>query len=86
MRLVFEQKGVFAAKDAAEQWCRDNGVSFGSSQVGAPRALFRGNCIVSKWRNLSAEERASCDGTMSGDLRDGPVVIELRDLPPDATT
>lgn len=82
MEIVFDQKGTFEAKYAAEQWCRDNGVSFGSSCVDGSIGLLRGDYIIAKWRNLSAKERKQLDGTMSGNFRNGPVTIRLRDLPP----
>jgi hypothetical protein len=81
MEMVFTQEGTFQAMWAAEQWCRDNGVSFGSSCVSGPVGLLRGDYCIAKWHNLSAKERAQLDGTMSGDMRNGPVTIRLRDLP-----
>ena len=36
---------------------------------------------IAKWRNLTPAERAQLHGTMSGDFREGPVVISLK---PDA--
>jgi hypothetical protein len=82
MKLVFDQKGTWKAKDAAEQWCRDNGVSFGSSCDIGPTGLLRGNYRIAKWRNLTLKERSQLDGTMDGDLREGPVTITLRDKAP----
>ncbi len=80
MKLVFDQKGTFSAKYAAEQWCRDNGVSYGSSCAIGPTGLLRGKFCIAKWHNLNAKERRELDGTMSGDLREGPVTISMRDL------
>lgn len=82
MKIVFDQRGTFEAMRAAEQWCRDNGISCGSSQVMAPRGLLRGDFCISKWRNMSKAEIAALDGTMSGDMREGPVTITMRDLTP----
>ena len=31
MRVVFNQKGTFQAKRAAETWCKQNGISVGQS-------------------------------------------------------
>lgn len=84
MEIVFDQKGTFLALDAARQWCRDNGISFGSSSARGPTGLLRGDYCIAKWHNLSAKERAQLDGTMSGDFREGPVTIRLRDLPQNA--
>jgi len=81
MEIVFDQKGTFQALNAARQWCRDNGVSFGSSCARGPTGLLRGDYCIAKWHNLNAKERAQLDGTMSGDFREGPVTIRMRDLP-----
>src|SRR3546814_4375627 len=80
MEIVFDQKGTFNALEAARQWCRDNGVSYGSSCAMSPTGLLRGDYCIAKWRNLTPKERKQLDGTMSGDMREGPVTIRLRDL------
>src|SRR3546814_9995593 len=82
MEIVFDQKGTFKALEAARQWCRDNGVSYGSSCAMSPTGLLRGDYCIAKWRNLTPKERKQLDGTMSGDMRERPVTIRLRDLPP----
>lgn len=65
-RLPFERRfdGVeaFDAIRTAEQWLRDHDYCFGPTQIGAPVAVFHGDGIVSKWFNLSCEERMSVDG------------------------
>jgi len=71
-KITFSQTGDFEAMHAAEQWCADNGYSVGSMQRDDPRGLLKGDCDISKWRNLSAVDRFELDGTMS------PVVIELK--------
>ena len=78
MKIVFKEQGDFAAQCAAEKWCRDNGISYGSSCALSPTGLLRGDVIISKWHNLSAREIAFLDGTMTGDMRNGPVTIELK--------
>lgn len=62
---------------AAEDWCRTNGVSVGCGEKGKPRGLLRGDFAISKWRNMNASEIAALDGRMTGDMRDGPVIIEM---------
>ena len=79
MRLEFNHQGTFKALYAAQAWCRENGISFGSSQAMAPTGLLFGRYAISKWRNLSNRERSELHGTMSGNFREGPVVIELQD-------
>lgn len=40
---------------------------------------MRGDVLIAKWHNLSAKERAECDGVMTGDFRNGPVTINIKD-------
>lgn len=75
---VFENAGDFAALSAAESWLNSQGISHGSIQRGAPTGLLCGNFEIAKWRNLSQQERDELDGTMTGDFRNGPVIIELK--------
>lgn len=77
--IVFDQKGTFQAMYAAEKWCKENGVSYGNSQACAPTGLLRGHFNISKWRNLNKQERAALDGTMTGEMREGPVTIQIKD-------
>lgn len=79
--IVFDHQGDFAAMYAAELWCAKNGISSGSCQQGAPRGLLYGNIQIAKWRNLNAKERAALDGQMKGDMRNGPVTIEMKSAP-----
>lgn len=77
MIKTFHEQGDFAAADAAEAWLHENGYSVGSSQRGAPRGIMRGDVLIAKYRNLTPRERAALDGQMTGDMRSGPVVIEI---------
>jgi len=79
MKIEFNQLGTFAATYAAEAWCREHSISVGASEQGKPRGLLRGDWVVSKWHNMTQQERAALDGRMTGDMRDGPVFIEIRD-------
>lgn len=79
MEIIFNDKGTFQAKYAAENWCRDNNISYGSSCADSPIGLLRGNYTISKWRDLTAKQRKELDGTMEGNFRDGPVTIRLID-------
>lgn len=72
--VTFDQPGDFAAVRAAEAALKAAGFSIGITQAGAPRALFHGDCAISKWRNLSPMERRMADGEMHGG-RSGPVTI-----------
>lgn len=76
-RRTFSDEGTFAAKNAAEAWCAENGISVGESQGPAPRGLLVGEFDIAKWRNLNLEDRAALHGVMTGDGRNGPVHVEL---------
>jgi hypothetical protein len=76
-KVEFNQTGTFEASRAAEQWIRARGFSIGPSQVMAPRAIWHGQCYVSKWRGLSAQDKREMHAIMEGDNREGPVTIRL---------
>lgn len=79
MRIHFNQAGTFKAMRAAEAWCHENGISVGQSSATGPRGLLFGKYDwIAKWRNLSVRERNELHGTMTGDMRNGPVVIVLK--------
>ena len=79
--LTFDQSGTFKALAQAEQWCKENGYSYGSLQRDANVGILKGDWCISKWRNLSAKERAELDGYMhSNNFREGPVFIFLKDV------
>ena len=75
--IEFNQIGGFNACIAAEQWCRDHGISVGFMQRGSPRGLLYGDYSIAKWHNLDSKEKADLDGVMTGDMRNGPVKITL---------
>lgn len=77
--VTFNQVGTFAAFCAAEQWCRDNKISYGSMERGNPIGLMRGDWAISKWTNMTKAEQRACDGIMTAKngFREGPVVIEI---------
>lgn len=80
MRIIFEQKGTFAAYHAAEAWCSRNGISVGQSCATGPSGLLFGHWDwIAKWRNLTKQECQELHGTMGGDFREGPVIIDLKD-------
>lgn len=73
----FTDAGDFKAMDAAEAWCKARGIAVGWMQRPDPRGLLLGDFVISKWRNLNARERSELDGTMTGDMRHGPVTVTL---------
>lgn len=79
MRIEFKQTGTFQALYAAEAWCRENGISVGQSCATGPTGLLFGKFDwIAKWRNLTPKERAELHGTMTGDFREGPVSINMK--------
>jgi len=83
MKRIFAGKEIFEASNAAENFLRERGFSFGSTQVGGPQAILFGDRIVSKWRNLNKKERAAVHGVITGDIRNGPVEVDIYDSAPD---
>lgn len=76
--VEFNEEGDFAALRAAEAWCRERGVSYGSTDRSHYIGLIaRPNVHVSKWRNLTKKEQRECDGTIFGDARHGPLTLRI---------
>lgn len=67
----------FGAQNAADSWLKARGFSYGPSSVDGPQAIWHGDCSISKWRNLSADEQRDAHAIMSG-KRGGTVLITLR--------
>ena len=82
--IVFAHAGEFEAENAAEALLGANGFAIGPSQRGAPRAVMFGDYTVSKWRNLSQDERRETHATLTGDGRWGPITLRLLPAAPDA--
>ena len=77
MVVRFDQAGTFKAIHAAEQWCREHGVSYGPTDRSHVRGLMVGDFLIAKWHNLTAKERHECHGTITGDGREGPLVLRI---------
>jgi hypothetical protein len=75
--IEFNDKGDFAASHAAVDWLDKHGFSVGSMQAGSPRAIWYGDCYISKWRGLSAQDKRDMHARLEGDDRNGPVRITL---------
>lgn len=80
MRETFTGTRDFEAVGKAEDWCRERGLSVGSAERGSPRGILLGDVTIAKWRNLTATERAQLHGQMSGDMRNGPVHVDLKPI------
>lgn len=79
MRIEFNDAGDFEAYNEAKKWCNNNGYSVGSMCGPEPIGLKKGEHYIGKWRNLSQKDLNELDGTMTGNMRDGPIVIEIKD-------
>jgi len=77
MQMTFTKAGDFAAMYEAEDWCKQRGISVGSGQRDQPRGLLFGDFAIAKWRNLSDADRSDLHGTMTGDMRNGPITITI---------
>lgn len=66
----------FSGYYQAQNYCKSRGWSYGPTQKGAPVAVYADNSIVSKWRNLSQEDKKQMHGFIfSTDLRNGNVIL-----------
>lgn len=83
IRLTLSDTGDFAAETRAVAMLEDCGFSVGHLQAHAPRGILFGLYDIQKWRNLNAAERQALHGVMTGDMRTGPVVVEIFDCAPD---
>jgi len=79
MKKVFKAEEGFQSYYKAEKFLDDNGYSYGSSDTSAYVAIWKGDCYISKWRNLSPKERSTCHGLITGDKRNGPVTVTIKD-------
>lgn len=79
MKKVFKAEGDFKSYYKAERFLDDNGYSYGSSDISAYVAIWKGDCYISKWRNLSSKEKSECHGLITGDHRNGPVTVTIKD-------
>lgn len=80
MKITFYETGPFEAMRAAEDWCDARGISFAPPERGQPRGLVIGDYVIAKWSNLRPHERRAMDGRMTGDMRHGPVTVDLPDI------
>lgn len=78
IRETFTGTRDFEANDKAEAWCEAHGLSVGRMQGAEQRGILLGNFDIQKWRNLNHGERMALHGVMSGDMRRGPVHVDLK--------
>ncbi|MEH6483079.1 MULTISPECIES: hypothetical protein [Pseudomonas] len=80
--MKFEQQGTFQALYAAQAWLKGKGYSYSStSRDSTVGIIARPDVCIAKWHNLTPTERAQCDGTLTGDFREGPLTLRLKVAP-----
>ena len=81
MTKTFTNEGTFKAYYAATKWLKEEGYSYGSMANVNPIGIMKGDWDIAKWYNLSTTDKELLDGTITGDMREGPVTItiELKD-------
>lgn len=80
-KKVFDQAGTFQALDACRRWLDENGYSYGSSSAMHPIPVLKGDWCIAKWRNLTKAEIKALDGSVTGEIREGPVTLYLKQAP-----
>jgi hypothetical protein len=76
-KLVFDQVGDFAASREAEAWCAKHGYAVGAAEEGRARGIRKGDAPLGTWTGLRQCDKDALDGRMTGDMRTGPVLVEL---------
>lgn len=74
---TFSGAETFGALNMAQSWLDDEGYSYGPPSRDHIIAVYHDDSIVSKWYNLSSEDKEAVDGVIVGDLRDGSVRVVL---------
>lgn len=74
---TFTDLGEFEACRKAETWLKDRGFSVGRMQGPDPRGILLGDFDIQKWRNLHRIEQEALHATMTGSMRNGPVMVAL---------
>lgn len=78
MTKSFQNTGEsFSGWQAALDWCRENGYSYGPMQAGSPTGIAKGEVSIAKWRNIPSEDYHLLSGTIEGDFRDGTVTVKI---------
>jgi hypothetical protein len=80
-KKTFSESGPFKALYAAQKWLSQNGYSYGSTSRGSPVGVMKGDVVIAKWRNLTKQEIDELGGRLTGDTREGPVTLILKESP-----
>ena len=80
-QATFSNAGTWEAYHAALVWARGKGFEEGSMSHPLPTALVKGSYeesdLPEKWKNFKPGHAEWVDGTITGDFREGPVVVRL---------
>jgi hypothetical protein len=79
---TFSETGTWVAKNAAEEFLQLAGFSVGANQAHSPRGILFGDYAIMKWRNLRRRDIAALHGVMTGDGREGPLVVRIFERAP----
>ena len=82
---TFSETGTFQALYAAEAWLAANCYSVGPTCREMPSGILKGDFVIAKWKNLTKKEIEQLDGCLQGDKRDGPIIVSLKESPPNLT-
>lgn len=81
-KMTFNDTGTFKAWYACQNWLDKNGYSYGATSCRAPGVgVIKGDYCIAKMHNLTKDEIQQLDGMVTGDFRDGPVVLTLKAEP-----
>ena len=80
IRETFTGTRDFEAAGKAEAWCAAHGLSVGRMDRFDMRGILLGKFDIQKWHNLNHGERMALHDVMSGDMRRGPVHVDLKPL------
>lgn len=80
IRETFSGTETFEAMRKAEAWCEERGLSVGRNDRFDMRGILLGKFNIAKWHNLNHAHRMALHGVMSGDMRTGPVHVDLKPL------
>ena len=78
---TFKVEGTFQSMYAAHSWVKEQGYDYGSSCVGHPTAVMKGDYysygLPHKMKNFTAKEKRAVHGIITGDMREGPVTVSI---------
>lgn len=80
----FKAEGDFVSMYLAHAWLKERGYDYGSTSATFPVAVMKGDYndydLPWKWKNFTAKQMNMVHGTITGNMRNGPVVVTLYDI------